>query len=379
MRILDLILVILLAASIVTALAFTFEQQTQIVSQSVINIPYWYVDNNTSDVDSNTDKGAHSNFSAQQYGPDSTFDMLSEEKTQGGNPNAQDAFTEGSETFIEDHTPDLGTSWSVPSQGAETWLVSSKESNTANEKSGSVNAVRENTDLRNDEMNVILKVKLTAIDDPTKWGGPAGRIPSGTFDGNNMYCARLIGNPDNLGADVELIKVIDGVKSSLGIYDANIAIDNWVIIKLEIRTSAKKVYINGVERISSTDNSLTGNTYAGIRARTDVAIMDDFLSETDNYELDLEVQWTNVDYSEANEELCIYGGTMGSENIRVDVWDGSSWQNVFSDLSSGWNNATVSSYLTSSTFTIRFKGSVETNDSSQDSWDIDASLLYVWT
>ena len=68
-----------------------------------------------------------------------------------------------------------------------------------------------------------------------------------------------------------------------------------------------------------------------------------------------------------------------SENIRVDVWDGSTWQNLFTDLTSGWNNISVSSYLNSSIFTIRFKGSTEANDSTQDAWNIDAALLHVWT
>ena len=99
----------------------------------------------------------------------------------------------------------------------------------------------------------------------------------------------------------------------------------------------------------------------------------------DNYMLDLEVQWINVDFSEANEQLCIYGGAMGSENLKVDVWTGSSWQNVFTSLNSGWNNVTVSAYLTSPTFTIRFKGSIETADATQDSWGIDATLLHLWS
>jgi len=86
-----------------------------------------------------------------------------------------------------------------------------------------------------------------------------------------------------------------------------------------------------------------------------------------------------VDYDETSEELCIYGGTMGAENIRVDVWNGSSWQNLFTDLYSGWSNASVSSYLTSPTFTVRFKGGTETSDTAQDSWDIDTALLHVWT
>jgi hypothetical protein len=98
-----------------------------------------------------------------------------------------------------------------------------------------------------------------------------------------------------------------------------------------------------------------------------------------NYELDLEVQWTNVDFSEAKEELCIYGGLMGSEKLRVDVWTGSSWQNAIASLNSGWNNVTVSTYLVSSTFTVRFKGSLETADTTQSSWEIDVTLLHLWS
>ncbi len=73
-----------------------------------------------------------------------------------------------------------------------------------------------------------------------------------------------------------------------------------------------------------------------------------------------------------------FGGSP-AENLRVDVWTGSSWQNIFTDLTNGWNNASVSSYLDSSTFTIRFKGGTETSDTTQDSWNIDATLLHVWS
>jgi len=56
-------------------------------------------------------------------------------------------------------------------------------------------------------------------------------------------------------------------------------------------------------------------------------------------------------------------------------WDGDSWENVFSDLSSGWNNASVTTWLTSSNFTIRYKGGTETSDLIPDSWQINAVLL----
>ena len=96
-------------------------------------------------------------------------------------------------------------------------------------------------------------------------------------------------------------------------------------------------------------------------------------------QLDLEVQWTNVEFDELNEWLYIYGGNMGTEDIRVDVWYNSTWNNIFTDLSSGWNNVSVSSYLDSSNFTIRFKGANETGDSTQDTWEIDAALLHLWS
>lgn len=40
---------------------------------------YDFADNFTSDVDASVDKGSHSNFTAQQYGPDSIFDNLTED------------------------------------------------------------------------------------------------------------------------------------------------------------------------------------------------------------------------------------------------------------------------------------------------------------
>jgi hypothetical protein len=98
-----------------------------------------------------------------------------------------------------------------------------------------------------------------------------------------------------------------------------------------------------------------------------------------NYELDLEVQWTGVNYTQSNEWLCIYGGTMTSESLRVDVWNGLVWNSVVANLSSGWNNVSVSSYLVSVNFTIRFRDATTTGDAVQSSWQIDVSLLHLWT
>jgi hypothetical protein len=100
-----------------------------------------------------------------------------------------------------------------------------------------------------------------------------------------------------------------------------------------------------------------------------------------NYSLDLEVQWTSVDFNEMNEFLCIKTGSLDSiENLKVEVRTGSTWTPLISALlPNTWNNVSVSSYLTSGTFTIRYLGSVESGDTKQSSWSIDAALLHLFS
>jgi hypothetical protein len=170
--------------------------------------------------------------------------------------------------------------------------------------------------------------------------------------------------------------------------DEDIAVDVWTGANWEtIFTDLS----SGWNNVSITD-WLTSSTFT-IRFRDgtelgdsspdtwqiDAALIRVWNEGEENYELDLEVQWTNVDYDEDNEELCIYVGEVAAENLRVDVWTGSAWETVISSLNVGWNNVTVSSYLTSSTFTIRFIGETETGDTTQDYWTIDATLLHGWT
>jgi hypothetical protein len=109
----------------------------------------------------------------------------------------------------------------------------------------------------------------------------------------------------------------------------------------------------------------------------DVALIHVWNEGDDNYELDLEVQWTNVDFEKANEQLCIYVDEVGAEDLRVEAWTGSYWESL-TTLNVGWNNVTISSYLTSSTFTIHFVGAAEIGDTTQDYWAIDAALIRCW-
>ncbi len=143
-------------------------------------------------------------------------------------------------------------------------------------------------------------------------------------------------------------------------FDVTARFDTWAEI------DSAKIYLNG-------DTTPAGN----YRLFADCAMLR-INYTTINYDLDLEVQWTNATYDMPHEELCIFGGTMASENLEVEVWNGSAWQNLFSGLSSGWNNVSVTDYLVSPVFTIRFQGGTKTGDALQDSWQIDSTLLHTW-
>ena len=92
------------------------------------------------------------------------------------------------------------------------------------------------------------------------------------------------------------------------------------------------------------------------------------------YELDLEAQWSGLP-TKTNEYLMIHGSSQGAEALQVDVWDGIQWVTLIGDVQTGWNNVDVSTYLTGSTFNIRFKDTTQIGDLSQDNWEIDALFL----
>ncbi|MFX0113019.1 MAG: hypothetical protein ACFFB3_00575, partial [Candidatus Hodarchaeota archaeon] len=98
-----------------------------------------------------------------------------------------------------------------------------------------------------------------------------------------------------------------------------------------------------------------------------------------NNRIDQESQWTDLPYQLPNEELCIYTGLTDAEDLRVDIWNGSGWENVLPNLTANsWNNVSVHSYLNSTVFTIRFVDGTQSSDTNQDDWEIDAILLHIW-
>lgn len=290
-----------------------------------------YVDNNIADEDSSGDKGTHSDFPAQQAGPDSIYDTLTEENT-GGSSNftlLDDGFEVADwdanwDDIFHDWRED---NWPVHSGSASAWATNGDEGyfTCDNLNASGASAIYIDFWFRKDD---------TESTDLALY----------YYDGSDYD---LIDELDDDGSDDTWLHYTEKVTDS-----------QYFVSNFRIRFDAALGY--------------------GENVWVDDVLIKKEVQSDDNFALDLEVQWTNTYYNGTNEELCIYGGNMGSEDIQVDVWNGSMWENLFTDLSSGWNNVSVSSHLDSSTFTIRFKGSDETSDTIQDNWKIDATLLHVW-
>lgn len=76
--------------------------------------------------------------------------------------------------------------------------------------------------------------------------------------GANAYFAELFVLFDQPSIDVKLFKRLAGVDTQIGAtWSAEIVADQIIEMKLQIRDATKKVFVDNVERISSTDNAIT--------------------------------------------------------------------------------------------------------------------------
>jgi hypothetical protein len=100
-----------------------------------------------------------------------------------------------------------------------------------------------------------------------------------------------------------------------------------------------------------------------------------YTHEYNNYVLDLEEQWINVNASNVRQDLCIKTGSFGSESLIVQVRSGNSWVNLMTLNPNVFNNVSLSPYINSATLTIRFIDGSATGDYSQNSWLIDSVFI----
>jgi hypothetical protein len=372
------VILVLIVASMCVVCASVYDQKISYLSQTIKNKPNYYV-NQLSNLDSSADKGTHSNFTAQRYGPDSSFDKLSEENF--GNAQSVEDYVDNNLSNV-DSSGNKGTESNFTAQRYGPDGISDTLTEAATD-GGSATFGKTTVGASNFGFTGYLEASRYQCG----MTGSVTKISLYLSGGTTGRYARVAIYSDNSGAPNNLLSQSSQQEiNSNGWYNFtgfNVAVTNNVYYWLAFQISSSGLqyrYDAGVTNqhayraytYGSFPSSFGSPTY-GIEAQSIYAS-----SVGIAYELDLEVQWTNVDFNQATEYLCIYGGTMGAEDIKVDVWNGYSWANLFTDLSTGWNNVTVSSYLTSSTFTIRFKGGSETGDIAQDNWNIDSTLLHVW-
>jgi hypothetical protein len=355
-----------------------------------------YVDNNMSNVDSSSDKGTHSNFTAQQYGPDSIYDTLTEESVVGSvayENSAESYSVAGQSSHSFNYVLQKGSgnnrlvvatvSWEDAEASA--FISSLTFGGTAMTKIVDVTVgtgyseyislwylLDSNLPAASGSYNIAVTVSESIIREIYVAVAEYSGVKQSAPDDYGTHANTVEGNTAiTLTAAAGGSVVVAGVGES----GTNVLTDTNNINNLQ-----EQILTSSGSALGHHMNASSGNVTVGWNSlSTREGMAGAVWQPASIHRLDLEIQWTGVDFSEENEELCIRGGSMGAENLRTDVWNGSSWHTLFASLINGWNNASVSTYLTSANFTIRFKGATETADITQDGWNIDAALLHVWS
>ncbi|MFX1416819.1 MAG: hypothetical protein ACFFC0_08400, partial [Promethearchaeota archaeon] len=343
----------------------------------------YYVNNNSSDIDISPDKGSHTSFPNQQAGPDTMYDVLREVDTSVPGENKEQLVQQISDL----HSPiDIGSHSNFT---AIQYVDSITDSLTeANQGSGAV-----------DEWCNVDGAATTLFDATHIGTAPYLDAPDGTsyltFEKGGAYArwytfANTSGQPGSgytVSMNITLTNA-DGDDDLLWYIDTNG--DDTAEFSGQITNPTSGNYSTGTVLGLDTQSEINNarlwlewvKTAGIVPPHIDYATLHISKPITVDYQLDLEVGWTAADFDEGNEELCIYpvtGGGWPTEDIRVDVWNGT-WVNVATDLAPNiWNNISISSHLTDATFEIRFVGGSENLDPTQNSWEIDAVLLHVWT
>lgn len=183
---------------------------------------------------------------------------------------ANDTFTDTNGVELSAHTPDDGGSWTEhPDSGPNEAVIQSNRLDSANSTPLFYHSATPDSNEYDVEATYIERAPSG-----THHAGITGRMnPAASL---NAYYAR---HRDDVWT---LFKVLGASFTSLGTFNESLTTNDERVFKLEIRDAAKKLFVAGVERISSTNNEITVAGKAGVRLDSDTAsaTLDDF-SATD--------------------------------------------------------------------------------------------------
>lgn len=173
----------------------------------------------------------------------------------------EDAFTVGSVNVnLVDHIPNIGTGWTeevscVGSVGQVLAFtnVLRASANVGNEDLGysaQPNPTMADVDVEIKMKNLLSNTSAYSFGIFARW-----------INSNNYYGVQLL--PNNHAIDsLRLFKRVGGAFTQLGTIDLTIAVND--VLKLEMRGSVLKVYVNGVEKLSTSDSALNAAGKAGV-------------------------------------------------------------------------------------------------------------------
>jgi hypothetical protein len=363
----------------------------------VDNEEYNYVDNNSSDEDSSADIGTHSSFSDQQSAPDTTYDTLTEGNTGGSGNNYEDFVDQLGTSHLA--TPDIGThsDWTELQDEDDTYDTMT-EADTG-DAGGTFEYIAESFT----DVGTVWTSEGNAYDG--NWGTTA---TSGNLASGDYYPSATAAGFDSSASGSGTITQVDIIirTSVTGLSGSS---DQWGIT-LDMNGGVTGTTLHAMDVSNYGLNNLTFTDVTepndGTWSWTDVRNIEiDFDMEKDrgsdggtwsvyemsvkvtvagstNYDLDLELGWTALNYDEDNVYLCIDAGTFSGESLRVDIWDEVStndWVNLDTAVTaSDWNNWSIAAYINSGTVEIRF---TDTSDeaTAQDTWQIDCVLIHSWS
>lgn len=183
-----------------------------------------------------------------------------------------DTFTEGSDTELSVHTPDIGTSWSINTYGGYAGQLTVL---------GASDKVSPSIDAANDGIAGIAnvtypsadyKVTANAVSIANVAGESFGLIAR-YVDSSNYYVAFVL---TAVGTDIGIFKMVAGVPTDLTSSDLDNDFNTAAHdVRFEVQGTALRLYIDDVLQLSTTDSTYTAAGKAGIAFGTAVDQIND--------------------------------------------------------------------------------------------------------
>ncbi|MCW4023782.1 MAG: hypothetical protein NWF01_01960 [Candidatus Bathyarchaeota archaeon] len=333
------------------------------------------ISNEASDVDSSPNTGLQSNFTAQQYGPDGILDELSEVGIGGFN----------SQNWVDTSSAVVGSQSNFAAQQA-----SDSTYDTLKEAQVSGDVTFGNTA----EGKSYVSIPNNRLFGQAFTSGPTETtIKSVSFYGEHSAANkqakvvivqkstfRIIEN--GISNPVTVSKTLQWHKATFPVEPKIEPNTDYILMVVTSHSTLYLYYTSateGSEYIDETNSYAKPRDPADAKTGTHQYSIYATTSQTSSYQIDIQEHWEKAVYTCANEQLCVRTGEMSSEALMLQAWDGSSWQTVSSSLKADtWNNFSVTKYLTSASFSIRFTDGSQSGDNTQDSWQIESTLLHTW-